>query len=550
MLKTIRQNFDNSWQLWLLIAVCVVGFALRLSGLFWGTPPFAEANYHPDEPKIVLTATEYPASVLNMDDLRYPTATHSLVGLVSWPARTAIKWLNDYQGAPQDRFIGGVTALHGRLLQIGLGTLTILVVYALAWSLYQSRQVAFLSAALLAFSLLHVANSAWITTDVTTGFLATVFLWSLLQGLKRPSFGYLVVSSLSLGLAVGAKYTAALFVLPVFIACYHYNQQNVFRAFKQVIGVGALALLAFFVSTPSILLHPDVFVASIQFESERMDRLSYFSHDFIAILANQFSCLMVASSPFVAVVFVVALLRALVRRSSLFEFSLALVCLVFFLYFGSALVARYLILILPIICMLSAYLVVQVCHHFNFRPAVNNAIMVLVVVQGVIYSGWGAVSRYPDTRSSAANYIHQNIPQGSTIYIPVLSQQVKHMWRYPSIDPSRYSVVFTPDKAADYMLVSSFDTDIVLPAFASGVIKPDLTVAVEDNNYWYLGAPPPPQVLEIYKDIYLTHGSSYQLVKRFAPWRWMAPIEFPPPVIELYKSIPPAPNQDKGYNGL
>ena len=100
----------------LLILLLIIGGLLRLSGIFWSLPTeLYGATYHPDEPKIINAAFEFPTHIIENRDLRYPTAVHYTLGLLAYPLKQLLPEPFNYQAV----------YLTGRLISVFFGTATI-----------------------------------------------------------------------------------------------------------------------------------------------------------------------------------------------------------------------------------------------------------------------------------------------------------------------------------------------------------------------------------------------------------------------------------------
>ena len=114
----------------LLVALLVFSFTYRAYGIFWGLPPFDVAIYHPDEPKVIWGAVDFPSDISERTDLRYPTGFHYLIALLSWPFVEILG-----QSAGMTKF--EATHLIGRTISILMGTLSVGFTYLLSKKLLE-----------------------------------------------------------------------------------------------------------------------------------------------------------------------------------------------------------------------------------------------------------------------------------------------------------------------------------------------------------------------------------------------------------------------------
>ena len=84
----------------------------------------------------------------------------------------------------------------------------------------------------------------------------------------------------------------------------------------------------------------------------------------------------------------------------------------------------------------------------------------------------------------------------------------------------------------EYIVLSSYDIDEITRALDSGLMTEDYLWPEELDNWWYLYSSPSPSVFKTY--VSLLRGEGYCLLASFRS-RILAPIEFPPPDIIIYK---------------
>jgi hypothetical protein len=197
-------------------------FSLRLPGI-WQSLPYV---FHWDEPTLVnLAIWLLGEHSLNPHYFNYPAGMVYLLavlfGLVLLLGRAfgAFPGIAEgfhrlasgtYPRPPDGELIyrfptRGVSVLYmiGRAASAVLGTLSVWWSFRLGRMLGGAR-VAWLAGALLAFSALHAANSALVTTDVACGAGLTWFVWCLFSGASPRRSG------IALGLAAAAKYTGGI----------------------------------------------------------------------------------------------------------------------------------------------------------------------------------------------------------------------------------------------------------------------------------------------------------------------------------------------------
>jgi len=524
-----------------LILVVLCGLALRIAGVFWGLPyPIgARGTYHPDEPKIVGGAVNFPGHIRRNPDLRYPTACHYGLGIFSLPLRGL------RESDPGLHF--ALVYLLGRLLSVLLGTAAIVLTWRLGLRMY-GHGTALLAAFLLAFAMFHVTNSAFATTDVTTSFLMAIFLLVLPHALGSGGWRARLVAGAVLGLLVGAKYPGAVAVIPVgILALQRAGRENRAVGLRRRVGaacrcpavwlMGVVALGVFLLTTPGILLHARSFVNSVDSELGRMAQVRFPRYKPRAWLNFWGQWQRAMGLPLAA-----ASLFGLAmpwRRRAVFEWALVAMVCVLFVYFANAMKARYFIMVMPVLVLFAArFLMWLAVRPGRISRGVGRVLAACVCLYSLGYSAAGVVSRHPDTREQSAHWLERHTPEGATIGIGYTSPKYGwewHDWMYPAIDFARrpYRDFL---EGPDYVVLSSCDYEGIRQVLRSDTLRAGYEVAARSRKEWYRLAPPTPEIFAFHEKI-MNGSSPYELVAIFRP-RLLAPIEAPAPTIEIYRRRP------------
>lgn len=215
------------WVLALLLIIGVGGL-LRLHGLNWDKPEGAEANLqmHPDERFLSMVGDriDWPSSVDGyFDTARSPLnpyndpETHSFVygTLPLFLGKGVSTLVGDDPAGPANSY--DKTVVWGRRLTALVDSLTIGVVFALGWALF-NRKAGLLAAALYALAALPIQLAHFWTMDpFLTFFTALTLLQAcLFAGARREATTWVfgIGAGVTLGLAAACKVNAILF-LPV-----------------------------------------------------------------------------------------------------------------------------------------------------------------------------------------------------------------------------------------------------------------------------------------------------------------------------------------------
>ena len=395
---------------------------------------------------------------------------------------------------------------------------------------------------MLAVSTLPVTNASWATTDTATSFYLVVFCYLLVCS---PSclqhYGLL---GTTLGLLVGTKYPGALAVIVLLATATGEFRQRGDRGMRilgnlaanwRLWAVGGIAVIVFLASTPSILIKPEDFLESITYERARMAQMSmplWEPSVWTRVLARFGAALGIP----VAVAAGVGLVCCFLLASGRKLWPYALMIMVFVIYFGNALLPRYIILIAPLCVVLAGYALTVFRQRAKVPPSVFISVCTLAIVCNGVQTLSAMLTRYPDSRSAAARYIANYISDGSTIGFAYASEDFpsRHLWRFPKIERSRLRYVDYLEEP-EYVVVSSFTSHQIIATLDSGRLSDDYEIPEEDIKHWYHQSPPSPRIFQFYDEIY-SKESSYRLVKVFTPMQAVPPgPEFPSPTIEIFR---------------
>jgi hypothetical protein len=537
----------------LLAGLLLLGLGLRLGSVGWGIGLRQfEGYYHPDESKVWRTTLDFPDNYLTNDRYLYGTALQYSVGFVLYPVKKL--WRGGHLRIA-DLEYQQVVILALRAVNVILGALTVLLVYLLGSRLYD-RGTGLIAAGLLCFSLYHVTNSGFATLDVTMSFLVTLTVLLTARAFETGRLVDFALLGLTGGLLAGTKISAILIlVVPLaLIAARVVAQSGQVVAEKGTsqdsgaaprardLGVrllisGLIATFVFTVSTPHVLVQMPAYLEYML--GQRTMLWERFDHGVWAVLNQWTSDPAVAMTPVVAGLAGVGLLlgRLGVRRESrALEFALLAFLLANVLFWRAYLRPRFLIPIVPILCIYAA----RPPRLLMNRPerwarVAGGAVAVLALgfslssaVVGVSYR------RETDTRTEAAAYIAARVPAGVTLApasTTASNRWTTHRWRYPTIDTARY-VIAPLLENPDYVVTTDYVLRQMERALSSGQLEAGFHWPSERANRWYRYRVPEPEDFRFYDS--LLREESYRLEKR-----WLnpppVPVEFPAPEIRLYR---------------
>ena len=244
----------------LFFAAIIAGAWLRFSGLNWGLPE--RVDFHPDERSYVIKyALKIGPGAWDPGFLNYPNFIHHSIALVLGLLRQL--------GVETSEVLA---CQVGRALSSLYGTLTIVLAWVIAGQLGARRWGQALAALWVALLPLHVWESHVAVTDVMMTFWIMAMLVGALRvaDSTRPAKVYhLVYCGITLGLAVGSKYTAAISGVALLMALL-YSRRHWRTLLWQAMVVGACALLACFIVTPHSFLRFNDLLEAMAFEHEHV----------------------------------------------------------------------------------------------------------------------------------------------------------------------------------------------------------------------------------------------------------------------------------------
>ena len=314
-----------------------------------------------------------------------------------------------------------------RALSAAAGVLTIAALYGAARELF-SRAVAILAAAFLAVAFLHVRDSHFGVTDVPATFLAVCAFWAALRCATRGATDARVaVAGALCGFAASTKYNAAMALLPAIAAIVQPIDRRpaatVASAARSIALLAVCAAAAFLVGTPFAVLDHRTFLTSVATVR------SHLAGGHVIMTRGwpyhaTFTLRYGLGLPLVAAACAGAVWLAVERPRA------ALLVLVFpipyYLYLGSGqtVFVRYLVPMVPFVCLAAAYFVDRAGELAARRPGAGIARDVAIVALAAIVCAptlrasvlFDRLMAVEDTRVAGANWIASRFPMGVSMY--------------------------------------------------------------------------------------------------------------------------------------
>jgi 4-amino-4-deoxy-L-arabinose transferase-like glycosyltransferase len=314
--------------------------------------------------------------------------------------------------------------LWGRAVTAILGTLTILLVYRIGMR-WGARHAA-LGAGLMAVMPLHVRESHFVLTDVPATFFVTLTLLLTLSAHERERASSFAWAGAAAGLAAATKYPAALVLVVPLTAVWMTLGTKPSRLLASLAVLGGAAA-AFLVAAPYTVLDLPGFLNGYghlagAYTARRLPEppwLTYYKHLARSMDWPAFLLLMTG--------FGLGAVRA-VRGPGRVRWTVTIIFPLLYYYFltGQSLVfGRYLLPLLPFVCVLAAVGAVSgvsLLRRFDIPRAPRTAIIAAITAAALLPPAWQSLNfirtlTRPSTIEQAHSWIMKDIPRGSTIVI-------------------------------------------------------------------------------------------------------------------------------------
>jgi hypothetical protein len=416
--------------LWAALVIVAGGVALRIYGLDFGLPYI----YNGDEPDIVGRGL----TILLTGDLNPHFFGHPGTVLIYLCALIYGGLALDGQLAFTDLFY------FARFAVVTFAAGSIFLTYLIGKRLMSYRS-GLLAAALLAVVPLHADFSRLARTDVPMTFFVLASTWFVISIGEAGRWRDYLVAGFLLGLGVATKYPALLLALVIIWA--HILQQLKFQRpvwanLPRPISAGASTLLGAFAGSPYLFIDFKSAWTDITFEA-RSSHLSATSDGFFSALTWYLSNPLLASIGILGGLMVIAGAWSVIRRRTSAN-SIILVFPVCFMIFISFLLLRWdrwVIPVIPYLCLLAAFGLEETIDAFRKIVADNARVPLRIcawifalamLVQPLLYALPTATAlANTDTRTLAHDWILKNVPPDSALLAESNTPQLpKGRYRY------------------------------------------------------------------------------------------------------------------------
>ena len=440
---------------YLPLIVLLLGIGFRWYGVNWALPNI----FHPDETRLLYAMNDlsFKDGDFNPDFFAYGSLPIYLLKLTYETAKTQI--------SPHVNFF-----VVGRSLSALWGSLTLVLLYLFGRRFF-SKRVALLSTSFLAFTVLHIQLSHFLTVDVFLTFLVVFALYwmSALANGSTP-FRHYLLSGIAIGLAMATKFSA----LPLYgaflgahlllVLRIHWNRavlqsfprRSIFRKSRYAVlwlwGMFVLALLVsglvFAACQPYALLDFQEFARQIKEQGAMVRGVTQppytIQYEGTSAYFYPLQQLLLYSMGLplglLALLGTLFLLVGTVSNSStvsrnLRDFPKTVVIILLwvipvFIIVGGFKVKflRYMLPLIPFLCVLGAVWIEQLLQRFVAWRVVLWAVISVVIGYSVFYSlAFLSIYTRDDPRAQMSQWIYAHVEPGATV--------LTEMWEFVSLVP-------------------------------------------------------------------------------------------------------------------
>jgi|GEM_PF-784508 peptidoglycan/xylan/chitin deacetylase (PgdA/CDA1 family) len=296
---------------------------------------------------------------------------------------------------------------------------SIVVVYKLGRAFFKNEVPALLGALFFATSFLSTAiasNARHWTPGTLCSLLAVLCTYQAFNGRPNTRVRFLFAAGAALGCSFGFSYlTWYMPLIAAIIVYFSYTKASVMQSIRDacingfLVGAPLLLLAGLFVLVDPYPFYIQV-IHHVNLASQRSFQplFSYYAR----VLWNFETPLCIGSA--------IGLCMLLVRKDILLFISLVLflVTAAVPMYFFMGPIARYLVAIIPVLALLSAYGVWHLSARLglrNVRIGVAIIVIILLAYAGAVFGRYEVLLLRGDTRVQAYDWIEANIPAGSTV---------------------------------------------------------------------------------------------------------------------------------------
>jgi 4-amino-4-deoxy-L-arabinose transferase-like glycosyltransferase len=401
-----------------LFVIFLLACLVRFYGINFGLP---NTRCRPDEEVIISKTLKFFSGDLNPRFFKYPTLyMYVLFGVYTgyFLIRLAFggsisEFLQEMAIAPTNFY------LISRGLSAVFGALTTVVVFLIAKYMFD-KKTALAASFFMSIVYLHVRESHFGTTDVTMTFFIGCATLYILKCYTEKHKRHYTLAGIFTGLATATKYGGIFLIFPMMLAHFLSSSKPGSNQQKSIWFYSIAAIISFLVGTPFMLFDFTTFMKDFMYE------VHHLTTDSGVMLARGWWYHIRYTLPYGMgwLMFLSALIGGAMYLKQ--DSRKALILYVFPCVFyiatgkGRTVFLRYMIPVLPFMCIASATYVVHV-HHILAKSLVRSTVLPILVIiiagHSLYYSFlFDSLISKADNRVIAEEWISQYIPPDSSIY--------------------------------------------------------------------------------------------------------------------------------------
>jgi hypothetical protein len=406
-----------------LVCVLLAGAAVRIWGFGFGLPL---TRAHPDESLVARTSIEIARGNLDPGFFNYPTLFMYATGA----AYRAYCWTGPGTGGGNSTVACLASwpvhwepfFLIGRALSVLAGTVTVWLIYRLGRRVFDPL-TGVVAAGFLAVAFLHVRDSHFGVTDVSMTMLVVAAVLALVRAHDGPAPERFAWAGLLAGLAASTKYNALLLAAPL-LASQWLQLRDERRADGRIPVFLAAMACGFLAGTPFALIDRAQFWRDASSEAAHLTgghgiRLGIgWRYHLLVSLWHGLTWPLLAAA---LAGMIWMCIRAPRRAVLLLAFPV--------IYYavagrGYTVFARYMVPVVPFLCVTAAYFACRAAHEIEkrFGPGRLAAATIIIalslgmptIVQVVRFD---RVLGRVDSRVLASQWIRSQVPNGASVYL-------------------------------------------------------------------------------------------------------------------------------------
>jgi hypothetical protein len=436
---------------------------LRVWGIDFGLPAVIA---HPDESRVARTSLDFLGGNLNPGFFNYPTLFMYLNGaayLAYCSARVAAGHFDSIRACAASWPVAyEAFFLIPRVMSAAAGTAAV-VLASQAGARAADRATGVIAALFTAVAFLHVRDSHFGVTDVTMTTLVLAAVVALMRAHEKPSGLRFAMAGLVAGLAVSTKYNALLLGAPLLVSaglCWRDARRRIDWRVPVFVAMMGLAFVA---GTPYAVLDPARFWRDVTGEAAHLSSghavflgVGWIYHARVTLRYGLTLPLLLAG--------VAGAILLAVRRPASAALLLAFPASYYVVAGrGYTVFARYMIPVVPFLCITAAFLVTFVARAV-LRRVGRHAMTAAVAILAIAMAGPSFVKAVrmdrvlarADTRGLAAEWIAAQVPVGASILLTGSKVGHPDLWRRRA--PPPWAIWRYDESRRGFLIPSGFTT--------------------------------------------------------------------------------------------